>query len=85
MRRLVRGLPTYPKDNQTMPKETMTRNFKTSRPVTESELLQALKKSMTPIFAHLEEKLMEGDGKVLEIAITVKAGKIKLQYGIGEI
>ena len=68
-----------------MPKETTTRRFKTSRPVTESELLTAIKNSMTPIFAHLEEKLLEGDGKVLEISISVKAGKIKLQYGIGEI
>lgn len=68
-----------------MQKETTTRRFKTSRPITENELLTAIKNSMTPIFAHLEEKLLESDGKVLEISISVKAGKIKLQYGIGEI
>lgn len=68
-----------------MPKGTTTTRIKTARPVTDSELLNALKNSMTPIFAHLEEKLLEGDGKVLEISISVKAGKIKLQYGIGEI
>ncbi len=68
-----------------MPKGTTTRTFKTSRPVTDSELLNALKNSMDPIFTHFEEKLLEGDGKVLEIAVSVKEGKIKLQYGIGEI
>lgn len=68
-----------------MEKGTTTRRFKTSRPVTDSELLNALKNSMDPIFAHLEEKLLEGDGKVLEISVSVKAGKIKLQYGIGEM
>lgn len=68
-----------------MPKGTTTTRIKTDRPVTDSELLNALKNSMRPIFAHLEEKLLEGDGKVLRISISVKAGKIKLQYGIGEI
>jgi len=68
-----------------MPPKTVTTKIKTARPVTDSELLNALKNSMGPIFSHFEERLAEGDGKVLEISITAKDGKIKLQYGIGEI
>ena len=49
------------------------------------ELLNALKNSLDPCFAHLEETLLEGDGKVLDIRITVKAGKIKLEYGVGDL
>ena len=65
-----------------MPKGTITTKIKTARPVTESELLNALKNSLDPCFAHLEEKLLEGDGKVLDIRVTVKAGTIKLEYGV---
>ena len=66
-----------------MNKGTTSRSFKTSRPVTESELLAALRESMTPIFQHFEEELVKGDGKVLQIEVTAKAGTIKLSYGVG--
>jgi hypothetical protein len=66
-----------------MAKETVTKRIKTSRPVTESELLAALRESMGPIFQHFEEELVKGDGKVLQIEVTAKAGNIKLSYGIG--
>lgn len=79
------GVKNKHKNTEIMPKGTTTTRIKTNRPVTESELLNALKNSMTPIFAHLEEKLLEGDGKVLDISISVKAGKIELLYGIGEM
>ena len=68
-----------------MPKETITQRFQTSRPVTDSELLNALKNSMDPIFAHLEEKLLEEDGQALQILVSVKAGKISLKYGVAKI
>lgn len=68
-----------------MPKRPIITKIKTARPVTESELLNALKNSLDPCFAHLEEELLGGDGKVLDIRITVKSGKIKLEYGVGEI
>jgi len=68
-----------------MPKDTVTTRIKTSRPITQSELITALKRSMDPIFAHLEEELLKGDGKVLDIQITAKGGEVKLLYGVGEI
>ena len=68
-----------------MPKGHTTRTYKTSRPVTDSELLNALKNSIDPIFAHLEEKLLEEDGQSLQILVTVKAGKISLKYGVAKI
>lgn len=66
-----------------MPKRYITRSFKTTRPITDSELLNALKNSMSPIFTHLEEELLKSDGKQLDIQITVNAGKISLKYGVG--
>ena len=68
-----------------MPEDKVTRRFKTSREVTESELLQALRHSMGPIFAHLEEKLLKEDGQQLSILVEVKAGKITLKYGVSKI
>lgn len=66
--------------------ESTTETIKLDRNLSESELLQALKQSMDPIFEHFEEKLVkEGDGKTLHIAVTVNEGKISLQYGIGPV
>ena len=67
-------------------KEGMTTtHHKLSRPITDSELIQALKNSMGPIFAHFEEKLGDwSEGKVLDIRIIATAGKLKLEYGIGD-
>lgn len=62
----------------------ITTNYKLRRPITDSELLTALKESMHPIFAHLEEKLAEKDGQTLEISIAAEAGKVKLSYGVYE-
>jgi hypothetical protein len=66
-----------------MAKGTTTTRIKTARPVTDSELLAALRGSMAPIFQHFEEELMKGDGKALQIEVTAKDGKIKLSYGVG--
>ncbi len=68
-----------------MSAKTKTRSFKTKRPITDSELLAALKNSMGPIFTHFEEKLLEKDGRILDIRIMAKKGSIKLEYGIGDI
>jgi hypothetical protein len=69
--------------NNTMSKGTTTTRFKTSRPVTDSELLMAMKNAMHPIFEHFEEELAKGDGNVLQIEVSAKDGSISLKYGVG--
>ncbi len=69
-----------------MPKEKMvTTKIKTARPVTDSELLTALKNSMGPIFAHFEEEILKGGGKVLEISVSFETGRVKMQYGVHDL
>lgn len=74
--RVIRGIK---------PKETVTTHIETDRKITQSELLCALKDSMDPLFALLEEKLLEEDGQSLQILVDVKAGKISLKYGVAKI
>lgn len=68
-----------------MPKDTITKRIKTKREITDSELLDALKNSMTPIFTHFEEEIAKSGGKVLHIEVTAQAGKVKLNYGFTDI
>ena len=80
--RLVRGRRTNTKDTETMPKGTTTTRIKTARPVTDSELLNALKNSMGPIFEHYEKVIEEAGGSaVLHIEVRAKEGNLKLSYG----
>lgn len=58
------------------------RTIKTARPVSRSELLTALKNAMGPVFEHFEQRLVEGDGKALDIRITANGGKVRFDYGI---
>lgn len=68
-----------------MKKETITTTVKTKRPITDSEMLHALKDSMGPIFEHFEEKLKDSDGQVLVMEVTAQEGKVKLSYGFRSI
>ena len=71
--------------DEPQPKETVTTSIETEREITQSELLSALKDSMDPLFALLNEKLLEEDGQSLQILVDVKAGKISLKYGVAKI
>lgn len=51
----------------------------------QSQILNALKGSLDPIFAYLEDKLAEGDGKFLDIRVAVRGGKISMSYGVNDI
>ena len=62
-----------------------TTRIKTDKPVTQSQLLSALRESMGPIFSHFEEELMKSDGKILDIRISAKGFNVKIEYGIGEV
>ena len=68
-----------------MKAEMTTTHIKTQKPVTDSELVKALRNSMGPIFAHFEEELASNPERVLDIRITAKPGKLNLEYGIGEV
>lgn len=68
-----------------MARGTIKRSFKTARPVTESELLRALQGSLGPIFEHFEGCLLERDGRVLDLQISVKAGEVSLKWGVGDL
>lgn len=83
--RLVRGRRTNTKDTETMPKGTTKTTIKTGREVTDSELLHALKNSMTPIFEDFEEQIQKSGGKVLHIEVQAQAGRVKLSYGFTDI
>ncbi len=65
--------------------QTTTREIKTNRPVSQSDIITALKGSMEPIFDHFEQKLLEGDGKTLHMSISANGGKVNLKYGITDI
>lgn len=68
-----------------MSKGMTTTHIKTQRPVSDSEMVRALKNSMGPIFAHFEEELAKKPGRVLDIRITAKPGNLHLEYGIGDV
>ncbi len=65
--------------------KTTTTKIKTARPLTltDGDLLNAVRKTeLNPIFDLFENELRKASGKTLHIAITVKPGDVKLQYGI---
>lgn len=63
--------------------KTTTTKIKTDRPLTDGDLLNAVRKTeLNPIFDLFENELRKASGKTLHIAITVKPGDVKLQYGI---
>jgi hypothetical protein len=65
-----------------MSEDTVTTHYKTSRPITDSEMLNALKGSMNPIFTHFEEELAKNGGEgTLMIEVTATEGSLKLSYG----
>ena len=66
-----------------MSKGMTTTHIKTDRPVTDSQMVKALKNSMGPIFDHFEEELAKNPARVLDIRITAKPGSLNLEYGIG--
>lgn len=69
-----------------MPKDTVTTRIKTARPVTVSDLLNALKNSMGPIFSHFESVIAETGGSArLQIEVTVDDEKVKLSYGFAPV
>lgn len=50
--------------------------------ITDSELMNALKNSMTPIFKHFEEVITESGGSsTMVITISAEEGGFKLSYG----
>ena len=69
-----------------MPKgNTKKTTIKIGREVTDSELLHALKNSMTAIFEDFEEQIQKSGGKVLHIEVQAQAGRLKLSYGFTDI
>jgi hypothetical protein len=68
-----------------MPKNTITKRIKTKCEITDSELLNALKNSMGPIFEHFEEEIAKSGGAVLLIEVRAQAGKVNLKYGFTDI
>jgi hypothetical protein len=69
-----------------MPKSTVTKRYKTARTVTNSQLLNAMKNSMRPIFEHFEIVIAETGGSAeLHITVTADAGNVKLSYGFAHI
>lgn len=65
-----------------MRKEMTTTHIKTDRPVTDSQMVKALKNSIGPIFERFEEELAKNPVRVLDIRVTAKPGSINLEYGI---
>lgn len=63
---------------------TTKSHIKTKRPITDSEMVTALKNSMGVIFKHFEEELAKKPGQVLDIRITSKPGSLNLEYGISK-
>ena len=64
-----------------MPKGKVTTKIKTSRPITDSEMLNALKNSMGPIVEHYEKVIEEAGGSaVLHIEVRAEKEKLKLNY-----
>jgi len=53
-----------------------TTHIVTNRPITDSQMVKALKNSMGPIFEHFEESLATNPERVLYIRITAKPGSI---------
>jgi hypothetical protein len=68
-----------------MPAKLITKRIKTSREVTDSELINFLKNAMGPIFSHFEEKIAEAGSKVLHIEVTAQPGKLNLIYGFSDV
>jgi len=68
-----------------MPKDTITKKVKLKREITDSELLNAIKNSMEPIFIHFEEEIAKSGGAVLLIEVRAKAGKVNLKYGFTDV
>lgn len=66
-----------------MSKHTVTQ-IKTATPVTTSNLVELLGKSMNPIFAHFERELAKGGDKALHIRVAVKGKEVKLSYGVSD-
>ena len=66
-----------------MSKSLTTTHIKTDRPVTDSQMVKALKNSMGPIFERFEQELAKDPSRVLDIRITAKPGSINLEYGTG--
>ncbi len=62
-----------------------TTSYKTERPPTDSELIHALRDSMTVIFEQFKNEFLAEGSRQLDISITAKEGKVNLQYGTGEI
>lgn len=55
--------------------------MKTARPVTDRDMLNALKNSMGPIFEHYEKVIAEAGGSaVLQIEVRAEKEKLKLSY-----
>jgi hypothetical protein len=73
-----------PFDKNMNDKKNVVTHIKTAKPVTQSQLVMALKNAMGPIFEHFEEKLRESDGQILDIQISVTGCNVALNYGIGK-
>jgi hypothetical protein len=64
---------------------TTTTTIQTARDVSQSELVRALQRSISPLFDLLEEELEKSDGQALQIEIKVVGTHIKMNYGVGPI
>lgn len=69
-----------------MPKDTITKTIKTNRPITDSELIYAIKDAMGPIFEHFESTIKDcGGSATLHIELEASNGKVALRYGFAPV
>lgn len=58
-----------------------TKTVRLKKPITDSQMVNALKNSMGPIFEHFEQEIAKDGEKLLWIEVTAGPGKVNLKYG----